>query len=68
MFENYQDPTEYDYELVKLIYQYMRPNERIDFSRNIAELFSDNDLMATKELAKTIITVRSNMDMFPTID
>lgn len=58
MFENFENPTEFDYELVKILYRYMTKEERIEFSDTIKRNFSQNDLIATKELAKTIVAVK----------
>ena len=58
MFENLEEPTEFDYELVKILYRLMTVEERTEFSIKIKETFSQNDLIATKELAKTIIATR----------
>lgn len=58
MFENLAEPTEFDYELIKIIYRYMTLEERTEFSNKIKESFSQNDLIATKELAKTILATQ----------
>ena len=58
MFENLKNPTEFDYELIKVIYRYMTQNERKDFVEKINSSFSQNDLIATKELAKTVVAVK----------
>jgi hypothetical protein len=58
MFENLEEPTEFDYELIKIIYRLMTIEERIEFSEKIKSSFSQNDLIATKELAKTILATK----------
>lgn len=58
MFENLAEPTEFDYELIKIIYRLMTLEERTEFSEKIKSSFSQNDLIATKELAKTIMAVK----------
>ena len=60
MFENLNQPTEFDYQLIQLIWRYMTPEERVQFQENIQQSFSENDLKATAELSKTILTVKSN--------
>ena len=55
MFENFENPTEFDYELIKILYRYMTKEERQAFAITIQQSFSQNDLIATKELAKTIL-------------
>ena len=58
MFENLEEPTEFDYELIKIIYRLMTIEERIEFSEKIKSSYSQNDLIATKELAKTILATK----------
>ena len=58
MFENFENPTEFDYELIKILYRYMTKEERQAFATTIQKSFSQNDLIATKELAKTIMAVK----------
>ena len=58
MFENLENPTEFDYELIQIIYRYMTVEERTEFVEKIKSSFSQNDLIATKELAKTIIATK----------
>jgi hypothetical protein len=58
MFENLEEPTEFDYELIKIIYRLMTLAERTEFSEKIKSSFSQNDLIATKELAKTILATK----------
>lgn len=58
MFENLEEPTEFDYELIKIIYRLMSLEERTEFSEKIKSSFSQNDLIATKELAKTILATK----------
>lgn len=58
MFENLENPTEFDYELIQLIYRYMTVDERKEFVDKIKSSFSQNDLIATKELATTIVAVK----------
>lgn len=60
MFENLNQPTEFDYQLIQLIWRYMTPEERVQFQENIQQSFSENDLKATAELSKTILTVKSH--------
>lgn len=60
MFENLNQPTEFDYQLIQLIWRYMTPEERVEFQENIQQSFSENDLKATAELSKTILTVKSH--------
>jgi len=57
MFENLENPTDFDYELIKIIYRFMTIEERTVFVNSIKNTFSQNDLIATKELAKTAMTV-----------
>ena len=59
MFQNLNKPTEYDYVLIKLIFQYMSENEREQFETHIIKSFSYNDAMTVQELAKTIIAIKS---------
>ena len=58
MFENFENPTEFDYELIKILYRFMTKEERQAFATTIQKSFSQNDLIATKELAKTIMAVK----------
>jgi len=58
MFENFENPTEFDYELVKILYRYMTKEERQEFATVIKTNFSQNDLIATKELAKTAVAIK----------
>ena len=60
MFENFENPTEFDYELVKILYRYMTTNERQVFANTIKETFSNNDQIAIAELARTMITIKSH--------
>lgn len=60
MFENLNQPTEFDYQLIQLIWRYMTPEERVQFQENIQQSFSENDLKATAELSKTILMVKSH--------
>ena len=55
MFENLENPTDFDYELIKIIYRFMTIEERTELVNSIKNTFSQNDLIATKELAKTKI-------------
>ena len=57
MFENLENPTDFDYELIKIIYRFMTIEERTELVNSIKNTFSQNDLIATKELAKTAMTV-----------
>lgn len=59
MFENLNTPTEFDYQLIQLIWRYMSPKERADFQENIKQCFSENDIKALFELSKTILVVES---------
>lgn len=59
MFENLNTPTEFDYQLIQLIWRYMTPTERAEFQENINQCFSENDVKAVFELSKTILVVES---------
>ena len=63
MFENFENPTEFDYELIKILYRYMTKEERQAFATTIQKSFSQNDLIATKELAKTILATTMEIQM-----
>lgn len=54
MFDNLDNPSDSDYELIKLIWKYMTSDERKQFVETIKTAFSEWDLLAIKELAKTI--------------
>ena len=58
MFQNLSEPTEYDYELCKLIFRYMNVIEREKFEESILKSFSYNDAMAVQELAKTLVSIK----------
>ena len=58
MFQNLNEPTEYDYELIKLIFRYMNVIEREKFEESIIKSFSYNDAMAVQELAKTLVSIK----------
>lgn len=59
MFQNLNEPTKYDYELIKIIFRYMTEEERDEFQTKIIETFSDSDLQAIQELAKTIVAIKT---------
>jgi len=58
MFENLESPTEFDYELIQIIYRLMTTAERTEFATTIQNTFSQNDLIATRELAKTALVIK----------
>jgi hypothetical protein len=60
MFQNLTEPTEFDYQLIQLIWRYMTETERSEFANNIVQTFSENDLAALPELSRTILTVKSH--------
>jgi hypothetical protein len=60
MFQNLNEPTEFDYQLIQLIWRYMTVTERREFQFKIQESFSENDLVALLELSRTILTVKSH--------
>ncbi len=60
MFQNLNEPTEFDYQLIQLIWRYMTVAERTEFQFKIQESFSENDLVALPELTRTILTVKSH--------
>jgi hypothetical protein len=60
MFQNLNEPTEFDYQLIQLIWRYMTVAERTEFQFKIQESFSENDLVALPELSRTILTVKSH--------
>ncbi len=60
MFQNLNEPTEFDYQLIQLIWRYMTVAERGEFQFKIQETFSENDLAALPELSRTILTVKSH--------
>jgi hypothetical protein len=60
MFQNLNEPTEFDYQLIQLIWRYMTVTERGEFQFKIQETFSENDLAALSELSRTILTVNSH--------
>lgn len=59
MFENFEEPTEFDYELLKIMWRYATPDQRKDLELLFKNCFSEWDLTAFKELTKTIIFIRS---------
>jgi hypothetical protein len=59
MFQNLNDPTEFDYQLIQLIWRYMTVTERKEFQFKIQETFSENDLAALPELSRTIKFVQN---------
>lgn len=65
MFENINEPTEFDYQLIQLIWRYMTVAERKTFEFKLKctdqlGTFSQNDLIALSELSRTILTVKSH--------
>ena len=60
MFQNLNEPTEFDYQLIQLIWRYMSVAERGEFQFKIQQTFSENDLVALPELSRTILTVNSH--------
>ena len=58
MFQNLNEPTEYDYELIKLIFRYMNTTERERFEESILKSFSYNDAIAVQELARTLVSIK----------
>ena len=60
MFQNLNEPTEFDYQLIQLIWRYMTVAERTEFQFKIQKTFSENDLAALPELSRTILTVKSH--------
>jgi hypothetical protein len=59
MFQNLNEPTEFDYQLIQLIWRYMTVTERKEFQFKIQESFSENDLAALPELSRTIKFVQN---------
>jgi hypothetical protein len=59
MFQNLNEPTELDYQLIQLIWRYMTVTERKEFQFKIQETFSENDLAALPELSRTIKFVQN---------
>lgn len=59
MFQNLTEPTEFDYQLIQLIWRYMTVTERKEFQFKIQETFSENDLAALPELSRTIKFVQN---------
>jgi hypothetical protein len=59
MFQNLNEPTEFDYQLIQLIWRYMTVTERKEFQFKIQETFSENDLAALPELSRTIKFVQN---------
>lgn len=59
MFQNLENPTEFDLELIKVIYSVMTLEERYKFEQTIIETFSENDKKAVVELARTVLAVKS---------
>lgn len=59
MFENFEEPTEFDYELLKIMWRYATSDQRKDLELLFKNCFSEWDLTAFKELTKTIIFIRS---------
>ena len=58
MFQNLSEPTEYDYELIRLIFRYMSIAERERFEESILKSFSYNDAIAVQELARTLVSIK----------
>ena len=59
MFENLDSPSEFDYELIKIIWRYMSQEQRALFEESVKNSISEWDLIAYKELTKTILFIKS---------
>lgn len=59
MFENLESPSEFDYELIKIIWRYMSQEQRALFEESVKNSISEWDLIAYKELTKTILFIKS---------
>lgn len=59
LFQDLNTPTESDLEFVKIVWQHLTPEQRLQFENSIREIFSEWDITAFKELSKTVIFIRS---------
>jgi hypothetical protein len=58
MFQNLENPTAFDLELIRIIYSMLTVDERQKFENQIKETFSENDQKAVAELARTVLVVK----------
>lgn len=59
-FQDLNTPTEFDFEFLKVVWQYMTPEERLEFDHKIKDTFSEWDITAFKELTRTILFVKDS--------
>ena len=57
-FENLDNPTEYDLELLRIVWLNMNSSERANFDLLLTENFSEWDLTAFRELTNSSLFVK----------
>ena len=62
LFQNLQNPTKFDQTLVKVLFLNMTDKEREQFEQKILATFTENDIIACKEIARTMEFMNERKD------